>query len=397
MPNAFDKVARDLLPRDVADLQAKAFEVSLQHIAPLAARTDESGTWPEHSFKALSQAGFMGMNAPQEVGGKGLGMLALAAVTEAIAESCASSAICFGMHCVATACLAAKASEYHKDTFLRPIAQGKHISTLALSETGTGSHFWISETQIRRDGGEFVIDGQKQFVTNGGHADSYVLSTAAVGKSMTGVFNLIVLDGNRKGIKWPSGWNGFGMKGNSSRGLKLEGVKVPSQNLLGEEGDEMWFVFEIIAPFFLTAMAGTYLGVAQAAFDIALGHIRTRTYTHSGERLVENPVIQTEIAELWMSVQGLRELLYSACAAGDAGKPEALPHILAAKAQAADVSISVCNRAMSLAGGIGYRENGKLGRLLRDARASDVMAPTTNILKQWTGKALLGLPLLEAQ
>ncbi|GAC1515333.1 MAG: hypothetical protein NVS1B11_32150 [Terriglobales bacterium] len=114
----------------------------------------------------------MGLNAPKEVGGKGEGLLALAALTEAIGESCSSSAICFGMHCVGTAVIAAKASDFHKRTFLEPIAEGRHITTLSLSESGTGSQFYISETDAQKQDEDVVINGLKQFVTNGGQANS---------------------------------------------------------------------------------------------------------------------------------------------------------------------------------------------------------------------------------
>jgi isovaleryl-CoA dehydrogenase len=393
MANVFDRVARNLLPEKTAQLQQKAFTVSREEIGPEAGYVDLHGTWPEHSFKSLIKAGFMGLTAPKEVGGLGEGLLGIAAVTEAIAESCSSSAICFGMHAVGTAVITAKASEYQKKTFLAPIAQGKHITTLALSETGTGSHFYISETQAKKQGDDFFINGQKQFVTNGGHADSYVISTMA-SQPATGMFNMFVLENDRGGMRWPSGWNGFGMRGNDSRGLAMKDVKIPHSNLLGNEGDEMWFVFEIVAPFFLVAMAGTYLGIAQAAFDIALDHVRTRTYSHNHERLMDSPVLQSELAEMWMAVQSFREMLYSACKAGDAGQLEALPHLFATKAAAAETAVKICNQAMTLCGGAGYRENGKLSRLLRDSRAADVMSPTTHMLKQWMGRALLGLPII---
>ncbi len=394
MANAFDRVARDLLTSSVQKLQEKAFKIAREEIAPLSAHVDAKGVWPEHSFKALGKAGLLGLTVPKESGGSGEGLLGLAAVTEAVGESCASLAICFGMHCVGAAVIAAKASDYHKKHFLEPIAQGKHITTLSLSESGTGSHLYISETKLQSEGNEFLITGQKQFVTNGGRADSYVLSTLASENGEKGVFNIVVVEKDTKGMTWPSQWNGFGMRGNSSLGLELKGARIPKANLLGEEGDEIWFVFEVVAPFFLVAMAGTYLGVAQAAFDIALQHVKTRIYSHSGERISDSPVLQSELAEIWMEVQGLRQFLYASCLAGDRGSPEALPNLLSAKAQAAKVSVNVCNRAMTLCGGVAYRENGKLSRLLRDARASHVMAPTTHQLKQWTGKALLGIPLL---
>lgn len=184
------------------------------------------------------------------------------------------------------------------------------------------------------------------------------------------------------------------MRGNSSRGLKLEGAKVPTTNLLGEEGDEIWYVFEVICPFFLMAMSGTYLGIAGAALDFAIQHLRSRRYDHSGEGLGEISIIQHRLGELWTEVQKTRGLIYHAAQLGDAGDPHSLAAILASKADVADTAVRVANDAMTLCGGVAYRENGVLARMLRDARAAHVMAPTTDVLKQWTGRALLGLPLL---
>ena len=154
------------------------------HVAPMAAQVDAQCLWPAHSMKALAEAGLMGLQAPASVGGHGQGLLGLTAMTELIARACPSSALCFGMHCVGTAVIAAKATEHHRERYLRPIAEGRHITTLSLSETGSGTHFYLPATRLAEQGDWFVVDGEKQFVTNGGHADSYVLSVApAAGES----------------------------------------------------------------------------------------------------------------------------------------------------------------------------------------------------------------------
>jgi isovaleryl-CoA dehydrogenase len=222
-----------------------------------------------------------------------------------------------------------------------------------------------------------VVSGTKQFITNGGHADSYVVSTTASTSAEAGEFSCLVLDRDTPGMQWLEPWCGLGMRGNSSRGLRLDNAAVPPTNLLGNEGDQVWYVFEVIAPYFLTAMAGTYLGVAQAALDIAVQY-----------------VVQHHLAEMWTAVQKTRGLVYNACRMGDLGDPQALPYVLTSKADAGDTAVQVANDAMTLCGGTAYRANSTLARLLRDARASHVMAPTTDLLKQWTGRALLGMPLL---
>jgi alkylation response protein AidB-like acyl-CoA dehydrogenase len=201
------------------------------------------------------------------------------------------------------------------------------------------------------------------------------------------------VDDDRAGLHWLDSWEGFGMRGNDSRTLRLDHVRVPAANLLGREGDQLWYVFEVVAPYFLMAMAGTYLGLAQAAFDEARTHVGTRRYAHSGELLGAAPVISHRLGEQWMTLEATRQLVHSAAARGDAGAPDALPAIFAAKAAASEAAVTIANEAMTLCGGAAYRDNSRLARILRDARASHVMAPTTDILKTWLGRALINLPL----
>lgn len=156
----------------------------------------------------------------------------------------------------------------------------------------------------------------------------------------------------------------------------------------------MWYMFEIIVPYFIIAMAGTYLGVAQAALDEAINHVRTRRFAHGGESLADAPLIQNKVAVLWAEIEKGRSFLYHAARLGDEGDVRALPAILSAKAELDTIAVHVTNEAMTMGGGIEYRENGRLARLLRDARASQVMSPTTDLLRLWSGRSLLGLPVL---
>lgn len=377
------------------EMQEIASGVAMERIAPHAEFVDREAAWPAHSFEALAEAGLMGLHVPRRLGGEEQGLEGLLTVTETIAKACASSAMCYAMHCVGTAVVAAKATPYQQEHYLRAIAAGEHVTSLALSETGTGSHFYLSNTELRREDDAFVVDGTKQFVTNGGRADSYVVSTmASTGGIEAGEFSCILLDAGTPGMEWLEPWSGVGMRGNASRGVRLNQVRAPLRNLLGEEGDEVWYVFEVVAPYFLMAMCATYLGVAQAALERTLEHLRTRRYAHSGDTLAEVPVLQHRVAQMWTAVERSRQLVLHAARLGDVGDPEALPALLVSKADVADMAVWVTNEAMTLCGGMAYREGGPLSRLLRDARASHVMAPTTDVLRQWAGRSLLGMPLL---
>lgn len=386
----------DQLSPRIRALYERARDVVDADVAPHASRVDADAAWPEHSMKAFADAGLLGLQVPTALGGHGQGLLALSVLTETIARACPSSALCFGMHCVGTAVIAAKATPHHEERYLRPIAQGRHITTLSLSESGSGTHFYLPRTRLVEDGDSFVVDGEKQFTTNGGRADSYVVSVVPAGSETVqgGDFSCLVVDRETAGMEWLQPWAGLGMRGNSSRGVRLAGVRVPRSNLLGQPGDQLWYVFEVVAPYFLMAMAGTYLGIAQAALEATGMHLRSRRYAHSGEALADADILQHRYAAMWTAVEKTRGLVREAAMRGDAAHPEALPHILACKADAGDTAVQVTNDAMTLCGGIAYRENSKMAQMLRDARASHVMAPTTEVLKLWLGRALLGIPLL---
>lgn len=368
-------------------------QIAADVAAPRADEVDEQRVWPRHTFDALSEAGLLGLHVPLELGGHGEGLVALALMTEVLGQSCSSSAICYGMHCVGTAVIAAKPTPYHRERYLAPIAEGKHVTSLSLSEPGSGAHFYLPETQLTTDGDHFVMRGLKHFVTNGAHADSYVVSTLA-SESSRGEFSCVLVDEHTPGMRWSGQWDGLGMRGNSSITMNIEDARVPRENLLGEEGDQIWYVFEIVAPYFLIAMAGTYLGIAQAAFDYAVNYLRTRTYTTGQEPPSNVDVVQHRVGALWSRIEAARQLLYAAAWSGDNGHANALPSILSSKAEVSAVAVDVVNEAMSLCGGIAYRDGSILARLLRDVRASHVMAPTTDLLRLWTGRALLGHPLL---
>ena len=379
-------------PASLATLQEVAQEIVTRVILPNADEVDQHARWPEEGMRALMDARVTALQVPERLGGHGQGLAGLATIVETLARACPSTAMCFGMHCVATAVIAARTNPLHDERFLVPIAQGKHLTTLALSEAGTGSSFFLPETALMRVDDRLEISGQKQFVTNGGQADSYVVSTKASVDSAEGDFSCVMVERDSPGLAWGPPWAGLGMRGNSSRSLTLE-TSVPSWYLLGSEGDQVWYVFEVVAPYFLVAMAAAYVGVAQAALTAATQHLSERRHSHSGQALASHEVLQHRIGELWIEVERARAMLQNAARLGDAGSPDAMLPILGCKAQAGETAVSVANEAMTLCGGIGYRENGVLSRLLRDARAAHVMSPTTDMLKLWIGRLSLGLPL----
>lgn len=383
-------------PLDLDSILRRTHQVATEVVAPRSEQIDREARWPREGLQALQQAGLGGLVIPERAGGLGQGLYALAQVCEILGQECASTAMCFGMHSVGAAVLAAKATPDQQHRYLEPIAAGRHLTTLSLSEPGTGTHFYLPQAELRRlDPERYRVSGTKAFVTNGGFADSYVVSTvAADAGAPAGQFSCVVVPQGAPGLHWGPPWDGMGLRGNSSRSLELQGVEVPRHDLLGDEGDQIWYVFHVITPYFLTAMAGTYLGVASAAINQARDRMVSRHYSNSGSSLAQLPVLQHQLGTLWGVLERTRRLIYYAARSFDADEPDALACLFTAKAEVADCVVQVVNEAMTLTGGSAYRSNSVLHRLMRDARAAHVMSPTTDLLRIWTGRALLGQPIL---
>jgi alkylation response protein AidB-like acyl-CoA dehydrogenase len=195
---------------------ATASEIATTITRAHAEEDDRLARWPQETMQALAAARLLGLNAPRRAGGHEEGLTGLVAVSHQLARESPSAALCFAMHCVGTAVIGAKATDAQTEEFLVPIARGEHICTLALSEPGTGSEFWISETELRRVDGGYEVAGVKSFVTNGGYADSYVMSTVAAAEAdETGTFSCVLLPKESRGMEWQDEWNGFGMRSNS--------------------------------------------------------------------------------------------------------------------------------------------------------------------------------------
>lgn len=379
----------------ITDLRKAAAAVGRDVLARSAQSVDRNAQWPEEGLGALAAAKLTALHVPAHLGGLGQGMYALAVVSEELARHCGSTAMCFSMHSIATAVLAAKATPAQEEKFLRPIAEGRHICSLALSEPGTGAFFFLPRVQVADDEEGYCINGEKSFVTSGGHADSYVLSAVAPGQELDpGSFTCLAIEAGTPGLDWGPPWDGYGMRGNSSRGLVLRDVRVDRENLLGAAGDQIWYVFEVIAPYFLIAMSSVYLGIAQAALDLAVQHIKGRSHVHTGETLSVQPVLWHEVAQAWIEIEATRQLIRHAARLGDAGDPGAPAALFSAKAKVAEMVTSVTDTALVLTGGRGYGANADIARCHRDARAAGVMSPTTHLLKTWLGRSLLDLPLL---
>jgi len=359
-------------------------------VAPRAAATDEQGAFPRAAVSALGEAGLLGLTAGPDVGGGGGTLRDAAAVVERLAGVCGSTAMVVLMHYAAAAAIEAHGPKEVRQA----IGAGRHLSTLAFSETGSRSHFWASLATSTTDGGMAVLDGAKSWVTSGAEADSYVWSTRPVDPA-TGPMTLWLVDPTAAGVtKDAAGFDGVGLRGNGSIPVTAEGVRIPLDARLGADGAGLDIALSTSLPGFLVLSGAFGLGLLEAVTARTGAHLGAARLEHLGQTLVQQPIPRADYARLRLTTDRVRAFLDDTLTALETGRPDAQLRVLEIKAVAAEEAADGCDRAMKLCGGAAFRKETGIERHFRDSLAARVMAPTTDALLDFVGRAINGLPLL---
>jgi alkylation response protein AidB-like acyl-CoA dehydrogenase len=370
----------------LVELVESVREVAREQIAPLAATVDCDRVFPDASMRALGEHGALGLLVPEAFGGAGGGIAELVAACEAVGGACASSAMVFLMHSVTAATIAVGGGE-RAGEYLEAMATGRSLGTLAFSERGTGAHFYAPELAAEADDGGVRIHGRKSFVTSGGHAGVYLVLV----RSLAGEGLDCYAVEDSAGVRFEGEWDGLGMAGNSSVAAEFDLV-VDVAARIGGAGEGQGLVFTAVAPFFLAGLAAVNVGIAAAALAATVDHASRPRYADGGS-LAEIQSIQHALADMDMSTRAARLVVHEAARLADAGDEGALVALMEAKVIATEAAVSVTQTALEVCGGQGYTRALPVERHLRDARAGAVMAPTNGVLRNWTGKALAGLPV----
>lgn len=358
-------------------------------IAPQAEEVDQSGTFPRAAIEALGRAGLLGLISAKEVGGLGESHRAATMVVEQIASTCASTAMVVCMHYAATAVIEAHGAISVREA----IAHGEHLTTLAFSEAGSRSHFWAPISTARQVAGGIQVDAQKSWVTSAGQADSYVWSSCAL--ATDGKITLWLMPADARGLRIPQPFNGLGLRGNSSSPVTAEGVIISSDSMLGADGSGFDIMMGVVLPYFQLMSAGFSVGTMNAATNKTAQHISGTKLEHLAQSLADLPTVRTYLSRMRIKTDMARALLLDALQALEQGREDAMLRILEVKAAAGEASTEVTDLAMRVCGGAAFRKEVGVERHFRDARAATVMAPTTDVLYDFIGKALCGIPLFD--
>jgi alkylation response protein AidB-like acyl-CoA dehydrogenase len=369
---------------NLQEIEASVDRIATEVVAPAAAKTDRDGAFPAAAVEALGAAGLLGLVSDPAVGGMGAGLRAAAMTVERLARECGSTAMVVCMHYAAVALI----EKLGPDDVRRAIAAGKHVTTLAFSEVGSRSQFWAPVSTATPDG---RLTARKSFVTSAHHADSYVWSSKPV--AAAGASTLWLVPRTTPGLRVGERFDGLGLRGNDSSPVTAAAARVPGAARLGDDGGGFELMIEQVLPWFNVMCAAVSVGLMETAVTRACAHAAGTGFEHAGSTIADLPTARAFLARARIATDATRALLLDTITAIEEGRADAMLRVLESKAAAGEAATEVTDLAMRVCGGAAFRREVGVERVFRDARAAQVMAPTTDVLHDFIGKAICGLPL----
>ena len=361
--------------------------VATEVVATRAAEIDRAARFPSEAIEALSKAGLLGLISAKAVGGLGLGMRDAALVVERLARECSSTAMVVCMHYSAVAVL----EQHGPETVRRAIAEGKHLSTLAFSEAGSRSQFWAPVSTAKRVAGGIALNARKSFSTSATHATAYVWSSKPL--SAEAPSTLWLVPANTPGIRVPERFEGLGLRGNDSAPIIAEEAIIPESNRLGADGGGFDIMLGVVLPWFNVLCAAISVGMMDVAVERTAAHAAGSKFEHVGSAVADLPTVRAYIARMRVKADMARGLLLDTLNALETSRADGVLRVLESKAGAGEAATEVLDLAMRVCGGAAFRRDVAVERVFRDARASTVMGPTTDVLYEFIGRAVCGMPL----
>jgi butyryl-CoA dehydrogenase len=364
-----------------------ARRVARERIAPWAAEVDEQERYPEESMRALAEAGLFGIWIPEAYGGSNLGCLALSLVAEEIARACAATATQYVDQPLGGLPILLYGTEEQKKRYLPRLATGELLAAYSLSEPEAGSDAAALRTTAVRRGDHYVLNGAKQWCTNGDHAGVIcVFATVDPSRRAKGVTAFLVEPG-LPGFSVGRKERKMGIRGSPTVALHFTDCRVPVEQRLGEEGEGFRIAMstlDITRP----ATGAMAVGIAQAALDAATAYARERR--QFGRAIAEFQGIQFMLADMAMQVHAARLMVHHAARQVDAGITGNTLEASMAKCFAADAAMRVTTDAVQVFGGYGYTRDFPVERYMRDAKIMQIYEGTNQIQRVIVARELLG-------
>ncbi len=356
-------------------------------VAPTAAAVDAEARFPAESIEALRKAGILKLLSAKSVGGQGQGLRAAAAAVERIARECPSTAMITTMHFCATAVI----EQYGSDALRRDVAERGKLSTLAFSESGSRSHFWLPVSTAEKTPQGIKLNAAKQLITSSNEADIFVWSSKPA--AAEGLSSIWAVPSDASGLGVGAVFEGLGFRGNCSSPMVAKDVIVPESSVLGEDGKGFDVMMGTVMPYFSILNASVSLGMMEGVFARTIQHVTGSKYSYDQSTLASLPQVRGHVAKMRVRIDMVRGFLLDAVDAIEGSREDAMLRVLESKVVGAESSLEVHDLAMRVCGGAAFRKDVAVERFFRDSRAATVMAPVTDALYDFIGKAVCGMPV----
>lgn len=351
-------------------------EFAREEVAPSAVERDRNKIFPLEIFKQLGDMGMMGLPFPEKYGGGGADTISFAIVTEELSKACGSTGITYSAHIsLGGAPIHHYGTESQKTEYLIPICTGESLGAFGLTEPNAGSDAGGTKTTAVRDGDEYIINGNKCFITNASYAKFVTLTAITGEKNGKKEISAIIVPTNSPGFQVIDEYEKMGLHSSNTTELVLEDVKVGQGNLLGMAGEGFKQFLKTLdgGRIGIAAMA---VGIAQGAFEKALNYSKTRQ--QFGKRLSEFQATQFKLADMAMKIELARTMVYKAAWLKDQGRPFAKEASIS-KLYASEICMEITNEAVQIHGGNGYMKEYEVERMMRDAKLLEIGEGTSEI------------------
>ncbi|MBI2061098.1 MAG: acyl-CoA dehydrogenase family protein [Nitrospirae bacterium] len=368
------------------EIRGHVRQIAQKEIAPRAAKTDATGSFPRENMDLLARLGLLGLAMPKENGGSGEGALSFCLAIEEIAKACASTATAYATqtHCAYPIMMAG--SEEQRQRWLPALATGEKIGAIAFTEPQAGSDIGAMAATAERRSGEYLLNGRKMFITNGTEAGIFVVFASTDKAAGKKGFTAFVVEGGTRGLHAGPAEDKMGIRGSVTCSLEFQDCVVPEDHRLGNEGDGFALAFR----FFDRSRPGIgalSVGIAQAALDYAAAYALERK--QFGRPIADFQAIQFLLADMATSIAASRLLVYHAAMQTDRGSDGSRSGASMAKLFASDTAMRVTTDAVQILGGYGYSKEYPVERYMRDAKVTQIFEGTNQIQRLVIARSLL--------
>ncbi|SDI52978.1 acyl-CoA dehydrogenase family protein [Aliiruegeria lutimaris] len=357
-----------------------------EHIAPYAADWDNAGTIPKELWPKLAELGFGGLYVSEDSGGSGLGRLDATLVFEALSMSCASVAAFLSIHNMCAKMLDSFGSDPLKERFLPGALSMETVFSYCLTEPGSGSDAAALKTKAEATANGYMLTGTKAFISGGGYSDAYIVMARTGGDGAKGISALVIEDG-AQGLSYGGLEAKMGWKSQPTRQVQMDGVNLPADNLLGEEGKGFSYAMAGLDGGRLNISACS-LGAAQAALDATLQYMSERKAF--GQTIDQFQALQFRLADMEIELQAARTFLRQAAWKLDTGAPDATKFCAMAKKFVTEAGSRVADQCLQLHGGYGYLADYGIEKIVRDLRVHQILEGTNEIMRVIVARQLIG-------